>query len=285
MTDESLETADRTTSASPISLTPIFLGLLWLATSAWTARASYTGGEAPSGALGDAIGSVPSTVAATIFTSATIASAVGARFPRLVPRLLAGLGAGVGFGLLAVAGTRFGYGDGPSITLVALVIGAAGVVGGVAAALPHAVLEAGLWGTTWVLFAGVIFGVLTPQMLSMFGGGETATPAAQEAAQGWVALTQSAATGILAALHASTFLRNQRAGWGWYPVAAGLGGMILLAAEYLSRLGGSVLSDVVGGSAVVNLTDAARLRHAAIVLVVAALIGALRARRATPEYD
>jgi hypothetical protein len=285
MTDESLETADRTASASPISLTPIFLGLLWLATSAWTARASYTGGAEPDGALGDAIGSIPSTVAATMFTSATIASAVGARFPRMLPRLLAGLGAGVGFGLVAAVATRFGYGDGESITVVALVIGGAGVAGGFAAALPHAVLEAGLWGTTWVLFAGVIFGVLTPQMLSMFGGGQTATPAAQEAAQGWVALTQSAATGLLAGLHASTFLRNQRAAWAWYPVAAAFGGLILLAAEYLSRAGGSALSDVVGGSAVVNLTDAARLRHAAIVIIVGALIGVLRARRATPEYD
>ena len=170
MTDESLETADRTASASPISLTPIFLGLLWLATSAWTARASYTGGAEPDGALGDAIGSIPSTVAATMFTSATIASAVGARFPRVLPRLLAGLGAGIGFGLVAAVATRFGYGDGESITVVALVIGAAGVAGGMAAALPHAVLEAGLWGTTWVLFAGVISLALGVSLAATIGG-------------------------------------------------------------------------------------------------------------------
>lgn len=119
----------------------------------------------------------------------------------------------------------------------------------------------------------------------MFGGGESATAEAQEAARGWVALSQSAATGVLAALHASTFLRSERGAWGWYPVAAAFGGLVLLASEYLTRLGGSALSDVVGGSAVVSLTDAARLRHAVIVLVVGALIGVLRARRATPEYD
>jgi hypothetical protein len=285
MTDESLETAERTKSTSTISLAPLFLGLLWLATTAWVARASYTGGEAPGGLLGDAIGSLPSTVAATMFTSATIASAVCVRISRAVTRLLVGLGVGVGFGLLAGAGTRFGYGDGEAVMVLALVVGAASVIGGAAAILPTGVLESALWATTWVLFAGVIFGVLAPQLTSILGGGESAAPEAQETAQSRAALIQSGVTGVLAGLHASTFLRGERAAWGWYPVAAAFGGLILLTTEYLTRAGGSALSDVVGGSAVVTLTADARLRHAAIVLAVGVLVGALRARRATPEYD
>lgn len=287
MTDQSLDTADRTAAKGSISLTPIFLGVLWLATSAWTARASYTGSEVGlDGALGDAVGSLPSTVAATIFTSATIASAICARYPRAVGRLVAGLVAGAGFGLLAAVGTRFGYGDGPSITALALIVGAAGLAGGLAGVLPNTVLEAALWATTWVLFAGVIFAVLEPQLVSMFGGGEAAEPAAQRSAQTWAALVQSAATGLLAGVHASTYLRRKRTSWWSYPVAGAFGGFLLLAAERLIQLGGSALAEVIAdGPALVTLDDTARQRHAAIVLVVGAIVATIRARRANPEYD
>jgi hypothetical protein len=287
MTEESLDTTDRTAPASKISFTPIFLGLLWLGTSAWIARASYTGGEVGlDGAVGDAIGSLPSTVAATMFTSATVASAVCVRFSKPLVRLLVGLGAGVAFGLLAAVGTRFGYGEGSSITALALVVGAAAVVGGLAGVLPHGVLEAALWATTWVLFAGVIFAVLAPQLVTLFGGGDEAAPAAQQSAQGLAAFTQSAVTGLLAGLHGSIFLRSARCAWGWYPVAGAFGGALLLAAEYLTRLGGAAIVDTLAdGSTVVSLSDAARVRHALIVLVVGALMGLVRARRSTPEYD
>lgn len=287
MTDKSLDTADRTASSGSMTIAPIFLGLLWLATSAWTARASYLGTEVGlDGALADAIGSLPSTVAATVFTSATIASAVSARIRLAITRLLVGLGVGVGFGLLAAVGTRYGYGDGSSITALALVVGAAGVLGGAAAMLPNQVLEAGLWGTTWVLFAGVIFGALGPQLTTLFGGGDTAEPAAQESARMWAAVTQSIATGALAGVHASTVLRRERQAWGWYPVAGAFGGILLIVADRITYLGGSTVVDVItDGSAVVNLDDAARLRHAVTVLVIGAIIGAARARRATFEYD
>jgi hypothetical protein len=46
----------------------------------------------------------------------------------------------------------------------------------------HTVLEVALWATTWVFFAGVIFGVLLPQLSTLLGGGPTADPGAQAAA-------------------------------------------------------------------------------------------------------
>jgi hypothetical protein len=77
-------------------------------------------------------------------------------------RLLAGLALGTLFGVLAAAGIRFGYGAESSITVFAVIVAEASVLGGALAILPNAVLEAALWATTWAFFAGVIFGVLQP---------------------------------------------------------------------------------------------------------------------------
>jgi hypothetical protein len=220
------------------------------------------------------------------FTSATISSAVAGRFPHVLSRLLAGLGVGTAFGVLAAIGIRFGYGSASSVTVLAVVVGAAGILGGAAAALPGPVVEAALWGTTWVLFFGVIFGVLTPQMENLFGGGSTASEVAQQAAQGRVALVQSVLIGIIGTVQTTTVLRRERPGWLWCPVACALPGVVLLAAEVLSRLGGSKLADVLpGGTAPVNLDDAARLRHALIVVVIGVVLGVVTARRSQPDFD
>jgi hypothetical protein len=281
------QTATRTSPSRAGALAEIFIGVLWLATSAWVAHASYAGEEVGlTGALEDAVGSLPSTVAATIFTSAAIASAVAGRFPAAITRLLGGLGAGTVFGLLAALGIRFGYGSEPAITVLALVVGAAGILGGAVAALPGPVVEAALWATTWVLFFGVIFGVLAPQMTDLFGGGPDASEQARLAAQGRVALVQSLATGIIGAIQATTVLRRDRPAWAWCPFACALPGVVLLAAEGLTRIGGTRLAEVLpGGPSVVALDDGARLRHALIVLIAGAVLGAVLARRSQPDFD
>ena len=40
--------------------------------------------------------------------------------------------------------------------------------------LPGDLLRAGLWGTTWVFLAGVILGVVQPDLARLFGSGEAA---------------------------------------------------------------------------------------------------------------
>lgn len=281
------DTATRPSTAKPGAFVEIFVGLIWLGTSAWTAHATYNNtGPGLSAGVEDAVGALPSTVAATIFTSAAIASAVAGRFPLMLSRLLAGLGTGVAFGVLAALGIRFGYGTAPAVTVLALVVAAAGVLGGAAAALPGPVIEAALWGTTWVLFFGLIFGVLTPQMVNLLGGGPTATVAAQDAAEGRAGLLQSLAIGIIGTLQATSVLRRERPAWGWCPIACALPAVVLLAAEGLSRLGGSKLTDLLpGGTSPLNATDDARLRHGLIVLAVGVVLGSLLARRKQPDFD
>jgi hypothetical protein len=254
----------------------LFLGLLWLGTSMWTAHATINGtGADASGAFGAAAAALPGVVAATILTGATIGHAAASRFRGMGGRLVAGLALGMIFGAASAAGIRFGYGEQPSINVLALTVGTASILGGVLAVLPDAVLESGLWATSWVFFCGVIFGVLQPQLTKLLSGDS-------------LTLAESVVTGLLAGYFALQWLRNEKT-WLIFPLAGTLPGLVLLATEGLLRLGGAGLVRLVNGyspkqDAVVQLTDAARLKHGLIVLVagiaVTAVIGAARVRAA-----
>jgi hypothetical protein len=252
----------------------LFLGLLWLGTSMWTAHATINGtGADASGALGAAAAALPGVVAATILTAAGIGHTAASRFRGAGGRLLAGLALGALFGAASAAGIRFGYGDQPSITVLAVTVGLASVLGGALAVLPDAVLEAGLWATSWVFFCGVILGVLQPQLTKLLTDGDSLT------------LSESIVTGLLGGYFALQWLRNEPP-WLTFPLAGALPGLVLLAAEGLLRLGGAGLVRLVNGfspkqDTLVQLTDAARLRHGLIVLVaglaLTSVMGVVRA--------
>jgi hypothetical protein len=285
---------ETTNSAEPTgstgTLRELFLGVIWLGTSMWTAHATISGGTGGmSGALAEAAAALPGVVAATLFTGATIGHAAGSRFRSASGRLLAGLGLGAAFGAIAAALIRFGYGSSSSITVLAVTVGAASLLGGAVAVLPDQVLESGLWATSWVFFAGVIFGVLQPQLVKLLGGGTGAAPAAQAAADTRFTYAQSVLTGLLAGYFALQFLHGGgRRVWLRYAVAGLLPGLVLLAAEALTRLGGTTLVKLVHGftadhPVLVSLNDTVRLRHALIVLagggIVTLVAGARAARR------
>lgn len=258
--------------------TQLFMGLIWLGSTMWAAHATITATtDDLSGPLTTAAAALPGVIAATLLTSASIGQAASSRFPGAGRRLLVGVAAGLLFGVAAAAGIRFGYGTAPSIMVLAITVGVASVLGGAAAMLPNPVLEAALWATTFVFFAGVIFGVLEPQLTALLGGGPTATLGAQTAANIRFTYVQSALTGLLAGVFAFRSLRGQRQAGLWYLVAGALPGLLLLSAEWLTRLGGSSLVSLVNGfapsdPALADLTDAGRLRHAVIVLVVGGIV-------------
>jgi hypothetical protein len=274
-------TGTDTEPAAAGTLTQLYLGLVWLGTTMYAAHVTITGsGENRTGALSAAAAALPGVVAATLVTGASIGAASGARFRSAAGRLLAGLALGTLFGLAAAAGIRFAYGGGPTIMALAITVGAASIIGGVLAVLPGRVLQAGLWGTTWVIFAGVIFGVWQPNLVKLLGSGEAANTR--------FALGQSLVTGLAAAFSTLQFLRVERNRVLWYLVGGALPGLVLLGAEWLTRAGGAAVAQVVHGfrtesPALVELSDSARLRHALIVLVVGGLIGmltgALKSRR------
>jgi hypothetical protein len=276
------------TDTGPLSagtLTPVFLGLVWLGATMYTAHVTITGRENNvSGALGAAAAALPGVVAATLVTGASIGAASGRRFRSAGGRLLAGLALGTLLGLAAAAGIRFAYDGEQSIAALAITVGAASIVGGVLAVLPGEVLKAGLWGTTWVFSTGVIFGLLQPSVVKLLGGGE--------AADTRFVLGQSLVTGLAAAFYTLRFLRVERNRLLWYLLGGALPGLVLLCAEWLTRAGGAAVSELVHGfrtesPPLVELSDSARLRHALTVLAVGGLIamlmGALKSLRRRPH--
>jgi F0F1-type ATP synthase assembly protein I len=290
MADETIARPDAPAISSGTG-TQVFLGLLWLGTSMWVAHATINGTDDDiSGTLGSAAAALPGVVAATLVTTASIASAASSRFPGAGRRLLVGLATGVLFGAAAAAGIRFGYGSASSITVLAITVGVASVLGGAAAALPNSVLEACLWATTWVFFAGVIFGVLQPQLTRLLGGGPTADLAAQTTADTRFTYAQSVLTGLIAGVYASRSLRGEQYARAWYLVAGALPGLLLVAAEGLTRAGGESLVNLVQGFApdetvLLALSDVARLRHGLIVLAVGGAVATLAARRTGSSSD
>ena len=274
-------TDSETESVATGTMSPLYVGLVWFGTTMYTAHATITGsGENVSGALGAAAAALPGVVAATLVTGAAIGAAAGRRSRSAGGRLLAGLALGTLFGLAAAAGIRFGYGGAASIMVLAIAVGAASIVGGALAVLPGEVLKAGLWGTTWVFVAGVIFGVLQPNLVKLLGSGEPANTR--------FVVGQSLVTGLVAAFCALRFLRVERNRVLWYLVGGALPGLVLLGAERVTRAGGSAVAQLVHGfrtesPALVEVSDSARLRHALVVLAVGGLIamlmGALKSLR------
>src|SRR5262245_46396069 len=110
------DTTDTVTDTEPDatgSLTQLYLGLVWLGTTSYTAHATISGSNF-SGALGAAVAALPGLVAATLVTGASIGAAAGAHLRSAGRRLRAGLALGTLFGLAAAAGIRFAYGGGAS---------------------------------------------------------------------------------------------------------------------------------------------------------------------------
>ncbi|HCT80546.1 MAG TPA: hypothetical protein DGG94_10630 [Micromonosporaceae bacterium] len=269
--------------------TQVFLGLLWLGITVWTTHATITTSQdGPSGALGSAAEALPGIVATTMVTSASIASAAASRSDRAIFRLLIGLIAGSLFGLIVAYGLRFAYGSEPSISVLAITVGLASVVGGVAAIFPNAVLEAALWAVSWVFFASLILGVLQPQAMKLLGGGPAADVAAQATANTRFIYAAAAIAGWLAGVHAYRSLRTESFALPWYVIAGALPGMILLASEALTTFGGASLVSLVHGFSAddgppADLSSFARVRDALIVLGVGSFVSLIGGARAIRE--
>ncbi len=265
--------------------TQLFLGLLWLGITVWTTHATIKGSEEDiSGVLGQAAEALPGLVATTMVTGASIASAAASRFDRALSRLLIGVIAGALFGVVVAFGLRLAYGTDPSITSLAVTAGIAAAVGGALAILPNGVLESALWAVSWVFFAFLILGVLQPQLLNLLGGGKDADAAAQATADTRFLYLAAAAAGLLAAVHASRTMRVEGSSAGWYLIAGGLPGIILILSEVLVSRGGTALATLVhgftaGDAPTADPGSAARMRDALIVLAVGAVVSFLNGLR------
>lgn len=296
--------AKDTSETEPVTtgtLTPVLFALIWLGSTSYTLHATVTGrGAMVSGPLAAAIAGLPGVVAATLVAGASIGAAAGRRVPSAGRRLGAGLALGVLLGLAAAAGVQFAFGGGlgsgrdAAMVTLAVVVGAAGVVGSTLAVLPGPVLRAGLWGTAWVFLLGVIFGVLQPELVKLLGrasgSGIGIGIGGGRAADTWFVVVLSLVSGLAAAL-AALRIRPAQPDRGaasvlWRLVGGALPGLLLLGAEGITRAGGSATSQLVhgfpaGSPNLVQLSEPSRLRHALIVLAVGGLIALLVSARQT----
>jgi hypothetical protein len=267
------------------AIAQLFVGLLWLGSSMYTAHATVTGGgQNVSEVLSTAAAALPGVVAAMLLAGASIGAVAGQRRRSAGGRLTAGLALGILAGLAAAAGIRFAYGGEAAVTVLAIAVGGASIVGGALAVLPSDVLKAGLWGTTWVFIVGVVCGGLQPNLVKLLGSGE--------AADSRFVVGQSLVTGLVAAFCTLRLLRVQGFRVLWYVVGGALPGLVLLGAEWLTRSGGSAAAELVHGfrtdsPPLIELSESARLRHALIVLamggLMAMLVGALKGLLSWPH--
>jgi hypothetical protein len=248
-------------------------GVIWLVATMWAANAAIlANADDTPVALGSAAAALPGVIAASLFAGACAGLVASWRVhTRTLARVLSGVGGGVLFGGIAAAAILFGYGTNSAISVLAITVGVAGALGGAAAGLPHKVLAAGLAGTSWVFFAGVVLGALQPRLNDLFAGG--ADVAAQASASTGIAYLQSAIAGVLAGIVAYRSLRRQPRPWPWFLAAGALPGLLLLVAEGLTHVGGGSLQGIVKGfspfdEALVEFTDFARFRHGLVVLFV-----------------
>ena len=256
------DTIERTeTRESTGTAQELFLSLLWLATTMYVAHGTLKGVPPGEGVLGAAREAMPDLILSSLVAGAALGAAAASRFARGAGRLLVGLGIGLGFGLLAGFAMRMVYGTEQPITVLALTVGLTTIAGGAFALLPSEIVDGGLWSMTWVAFLGVMFPVW------LLGLGEDSFLADTR--------IQAAIMGVVA-LYALQKLRGEKRPWFWYPLAGALPGLLLLAAEYLTRLGNGTIAKLVAGDQAnagsLLVPSAEQLRNALIVLAVGAVI-------------
>jgi hypothetical protein len=279
---EETSTDHRDVAAPPAGLGSgvlLALGLLWLAITMWTAHASILGNSGdPAVALGSAAGALPGVIAASLLAGGTAGLALIGRFGRsggTVRRLLVGLAAGSVCGLVAAGAILYGYGANSSIAVLAVTVGIAGAVGGASAALPSPVFAAGIVATLVVfLRRSVVQPRATAADQPVRHGQHAAVAGVGERGVRLHAVRRERAAGRDRRVLVPAPPR--RTPLALVPAGRALPGLLLLATEALTHLGGSSLFGIVKGfsawdRAMVEFTDFARFRNALVVLFVGGL--------------
>lgn len=160
-------------------------------------------------------------------------------------RLAASTITGSLLGVAVAVPVAAGYSRVPGIGSLSTAIGAAAALGGLLASVRYrAVVAAGVAGSLGVFAATAIGGAFDASLRTLFGGGRS--PASILAASGWVVLSTALVAGAAAGLLAYLVLRRpgstpDRPAWPAYLVAGALPGLLALAAEAMTRLGGAPL--------------------------------------------
>jgi hypothetical protein len=280
------------------------LALAWLAATLWSAHATIVGSGDAVLALIDAALALPTVIAASLLGGGAVGLAAVALLTRRAPaaaarwpvRYGAGLAGGLAVGLAGAALVLMVYGTPDAILVLAAALGGASLLGGIMAGVrPARAVAAALAGLLAWFAVGVIQGLFSGHLLNVFGAGSTA--ASQDAASKRLWLAIAVLGGIVAGAAAYAYLRRAQGDepWRWpvYLVAGGGPGLLLLAADLVTIVGGAQLLRVVGSispfdRAVVAFLNESRIKTGLVVFFAGALTALLafgRTLGSAPEED
>jgi hypothetical protein len=255
------------------------LSLIWFAATLWVAHDAVISALTPALAIVNAALVMPLVIASGLLAGAAAGLTAITRI-RWRP---AWVGAGAGFVVGAAAGglVLVGYGTATALVSLALAITLSAAAGGAFAGIrAPAVLAGGLVGALVWFGVGLAEGLFTGSLQRLFASDRS--PAAQVAAASRLSLTVAVVGGVAAGLCAYAYLRRRDRGLKWpaYLAAGATPGLLLLAADVATRLGGRPLLRLAGttGDAdriAINYVAANRLSTALVVLFAGAIAAIL----------
>ncbi|MEQ4304928.1 hypothetical protein ABNF97_26685 [Plantactinospora sp. B6F1] len=278
---------------APGALVLALLAVGWLAAMLWSAKAGISSSGITSMAITSAAYALPGVISASLVSGAGVSLVLGNLLTRLgvrrsTPRFLVSLVAGLATGFLAALVVTLSYGEGSAIMVLAGTTAAAATVGGIAGGLRSTLVVAAVVAAGLAVFAvGFALSYFQDPILNLYGAG--ATEASQVNAFRWFSRTSSLASGLAAGLLAFGYLRaaGRRAveratgavpspRWPAYLIAGAGPGLLLLAAEVLTRTAGAEVLRLAGAvseadRAAQSLLGGSRINHATLVLFLGSL--------------
>jgi hypothetical protein len=274
---------------APGTTTLALLSLVWLLATLSSARQILGDSPDPTAlTITRAALELPRVVSASLVAGAAVGLAAVSLLSRAsravlirpLVRLAAGTAAGSLLGLGVAVPVAAGYAQVPGIRSLSAAIGAAAALGGLLAGVRHrAVIAAGVAASLGVFAVTTIGGAFDGSLRTLVGAGQT--PESILAASGWVVLSIALVAGGVAGLLAYLVLRRAgattgpaRPAWPAYLVAGALPGLLALAAEVVTRLGGSPLVPLISPDdrVVRDFLTTSRVNQALVVLFTGAVV-------------
>jgi hypothetical protein len=316
MTDEPPPRGRRT---GPLVVAAI--SVLWFAGTLWFTHTAALNAADPSIALIDAALALPLVIVAGLIAGAAVAvvaverlaarkrgvsaaskgdddsddvTAAPGRLTRTRWAMLAGAGIGLVLGAVAGGLVLLGYGTAPALVSLAIAIAVAAALGGSLGGVPWpAVVVAGLTGSLVRFGLGLVEGLFSGELREAIATDDSV--AAQYAAIGRVSFFMALIGGVIAGLTASWYLHRSDRGLKWpaHLAAGATPGLLLLAADALTRVGGGPLlrlatGDDLADRIALDLVGQSRLSTALVVLFTGAIVAIVahgRTLGTTPEPD
>jgi hypothetical protein len=305
--------ATRPSPWGPVIL--LVLAVLWLGGILRSAAVTMAdnGGDA-SIAISSAALSLPGILTAVLLAGAATGLVAVVRFGGLgrVRRLLVGGGGGAVIGAATGTLVLVMFGANAAITVIAVTIALAGILGGAAAALPAGPITAGIMATLAYYVFSTVVNLFQSPLKGLLGAGETT--ASQLGAASRFALLTALLSGLVIGLVAYVSLQRSSAAslssptaaglpspplsglpapasgteaglaWPWYLFAGAAPGLVALVAEGLTRLGGSGLLGIVSGFSpadrlVLSYLGGERLKAALIIMFAGGIVAMISVGR------